>query len=525
MMCKKIHSTFLLFFISFFGVSQGIFNNGANIVLSGAAQIYIDGGANGGYFSQNAGVIHPSATGVVTMEGNWTNNSANTGFFTDNGLVIMNGANQSIGGSSSTTFYNLSLQGSGIKTQNINTSVGGVSTTTGTLNVGAVIYDLNSNILTLTNPATNAITASSGYVLSETNAAANPSILRWNMGTSTGAHVFPFGVAATQIPFTFDKTTAGAANIDVSTRATSASDNAPWASGVSFFYCPNNSFSGNPCAVNSVIDRWWDVTPDAAVTSNITFSYRGIENTLNAPYNSGNIGAQWWDGSGWANDNATISSVLAVSSGVGNVTANSLTQYGPFVLSSSTIPLPVELTDMAVKCTIEGNLINWTTATETNSDYFAIEHSTDAERFTEIYRTKAAGNSRHQIKYSFTHSPSNDAEVNYYRIIQTDRDQNFKKFKVLSSQNCQTKTNHVQVNNTINGEVFILFNNAVASPYSIKVYDLLGKLITEENITAPKGTLNMPLHVSQALSGSLYILQVNGNTVQKSQKIILNPEP
>ncbi|MEO6304832.1 MAG: hypothetical protein ABIP51_16850, partial [Bacteroidia bacterium] len=202
------------------GFSQGIINNGGSIVFSGAAHIYVAGGTNGDYLSQAAGIVYPSATSNIWIEGDWTNNSANTGFFSDNGTVNMNGANESINGTNSTTFFNLTLLGSGVKTQNLSTSVGGVVTTNGVLSVGNVIYDLNSNLLTITNPVGAAVTSGTGYILSETNVATNPSIIRWNMGTNTGAHVYPFGVAGTQIPFTFNKTTAGAANINVSTRAT-----------------------------------------------------------------------------------------------------------------------------------------------------------------------------------------------------------------------------------------------------------------------------------------------------------------
>jgi hypothetical protein len=98
---------------------QGIINNGASIVFSGAAHIYVAGGTNGDYLSQAGGLVHPSATGNIWMEGDWTNNSANTGFFSDNGTVNLNGANQTINGTTSTTFNNLTLLGSGIKTQNL----------------------------------------------------------------------------------------------------------------------------------------------------------------------------------------------------------------------------------------------------------------------------------------------------------------------------------------------------------------------------------------------------------------------
>jgi len=76
--------------------SQGILNNGARIVFSGAAQIYVAGGTNGDYLSQAGGLIDPSATGIITIEGDWTNNAGNTGFGSDNGTTVLNGAAQSI---------------------------------------------------------------------------------------------------------------------------------------------------------------------------------------------------------------------------------------------------------------------------------------------------------------------------------------------------------------------------------------------------------------------------------------------
>lgn len=525
----KKHIVFVFVIISHLLLSQGIVNNGGNIVLTGAAYIYIDGGANGGYLSQSGGIINPSATGTISLEGNWTNNSANTGFSADRGLVILNGANQTILGTNSITFYDLRLAGSGVKTQNINTSVGGVATTTGTLTLGSLIYDLNSNILTLTNPATGAVTAGTGYMLSETNVATNPSVVRWNMGTSTGAHIIPFGVAGTQIPLTFNKTTAGASDIDFSTRATAASDNQPWAGasnvgGVSFFYCPNNTMSGNSCAANSVIDRWWDITPSSAVTANITLSYRGSENTLTAPYDVGNVGIQWWDGSAWNLDNATSGSALAVTSGVGNVSANGLSQFCPFVISSVLVPLPVEISQMDVRCLSDGNLISWTTSSENNSDLFIVEKSKDAVSFSQIAQIKAAGNSKKNLYYSYIdHIGSDMQNISYYRIKEVDVNGNSKKYKVLSSQNCNLKSTEISISNTQDGIVFISINSSKECEYSFKIYNLMGILVKEEKANLSKGLNKIQLQ-TQNIQQSVYLLNVSGNGVTKNQKVaISNP--
>jgi hypothetical protein len=523
---RTIIKYFLLTAISLpaFAFAQGIINNGGSIVFSGAAHIYIDGGTNGDYLSQAGGIVYPSATGNIWMEGDWTNNSANTGFFSDNGTVNLNGANQTINGTNSTTFNNLTLLGSGVKTQNLNTNVGGVVTTNGVLSVGNVIYDLNSFLLTITNPLAAAVTFGTGYVLSETNAAVNPSIMRWNMGASVGAHIYPFGVAGTQIPFTFNKTTGGISNIDVSTRATGASDNLPWAGAsnvgaVSFFYCPNNTMAGNPCATNSVIDRWWDITPSAAVTANCTFSYRGIENTLNAPYNAQNIGAQWWDGSAWNLDNATTGSAAAVVAGVGAVTANALTQFCPYVLSSVTIPLPIDLIDFSAVCDGENNVVlNWSSASERNSAYFDIMNSKDGFTFTKINSVTAKGNSAAINHYSFV-VENKKSLGNYFRLRMVDNDLTSRNSKTeYVSDDCNLEEEKPNLYYNQNNGIVVTSTNKDATSYTLNIIDAAGRLIRTESLPIHAGYNNIT--ISTELATGVYLVNLTYNNGQMISKKI-----
>jgi len=504
---------------------QGIINNGGQIVLSGAAQIYIDGGTAGDYLSQTGGIVVPSAAGVITMEGDWTNNSANTGFSADAGTVVFAGAAQFINGTNSTIFFNLNLQGSGVKTQNLNTSVGGVATTNGVLSVGGVIYDLNTFTLTMTNPATTGITFGAGYILSETNVAVNPSVLRWNMGASTGVHIYPFGVAGTQIPFTFNKTTAGVSNVDVSTRSTIASDNLPSAGAsnvgaVTFFYCPNNGLGGSPCAANSVVDRWWDITPSGAVTADATFSYRGIENTLNAPYNSGNIGAQFWDGSYWNPNNATIGSAPAVVAGVGTVLASGLTQFCPYVLSSVTVPLPIELIDFKASCTSNNVILNWSTASEKNASHFEIMNSADGINFSKIASVNAAGNSTSLKKYSYVVENKN-VSGKYFRLKLVDKDLSFKNSVTeFVSDDCNNKDEIPTIYYNQQSGIVITSISKDVSNYTLNIIDAAGRLITNNVLPVNAGYNNIV--INPQLANGMYMLHLSyNNGLMLSKKIIL----
>ena len=258
-MTKLFFRYICFIFFAKFSFSQGVYNNGANIVFSGASQMYIDGVGSGHYLSATAttGSITSSSTSTITLLGNWTNNTTNNGFNpSDGGGVVLAGNAQSIGGTTATAFNNLTLSGNGVKTLAVNsTTVGGQTTFAGVLAVGSSTLDLNSNRLDVTNGATGAITsAAAGYILSETSFSVNPSIVRWYARTTTGAHIYPFGVASSKIPFTFNITVAMASAsgyIDVSTRATPTSNNVPWG-GISNVAAVTNMYSFNLAADGSI---------------------------------------------------------------------------------------------------------------------------------------------------------------------------------------------------------------------------------------------------------------------------------
>jgi hypothetical protein len=92
---------------------QGIINNGAYLVLANGAYVHVDGGASGGFTNQGNGRITVTNTGTIRLEGNWVNNASNIAFTSNNGTVELTGANQTIGGSNTTAFNNLTLLGTG----------------------------------------------------------------------------------------------------------------------------------------------------------------------------------------------------------------------------------------------------------------------------------------------------------------------------------------------------------------------------------------------------------------------------
>lgn len=507
--------TILVCFFTNLFVAQGLVNNGASIVITNGANVYIDGDANGKFTNQNGGLVkNASVGGNILLEGNWINNATNVVFQNDGAKVHFKGAAQTIGGSNSTTFYTLKLLGSGTKTLAVNTKVGGISIKTGVLELGTRPLNLNSNTLTISNPLGSAITNSTGYIISETNSAVNPSIVKWEMGTNTGAHVYPFGVTGTLIPFTFNKTTSNASDVSVSTRATSSSSNTPW-SGVSSVAAVSNMASAvlnlADASEESVIDRWWDIHTSAATTGDLIFSYRGVENTTTTDPTA-SFSAQHWNGNSW---DPQVGSGIGVTSGVGTVSVSGASSFSPWVLSTtSSGPLPVSLLDFKVNCNSESKaILFWSTESESNSADFIIERSRDLITWEYVESIQAAGNSSSYLAYTITDFNALSG-VSYYRLNQRDFN-GAEKYYGPISLNCNSEEQITIFPNPSAGFFTVqVTSNSLFNPSKIELFNLEGKLIAYRDIQIIEG--NNQFIFNEHLAEGIYILRVSDseNTIR-----------
>src|SRR5581483_4828878 len=78
-------------------------------------------------------------------------------------------------------------------------------------------------------------------------------------------------------------------------------------------------------------------------------------------------------------------------------------------LSASQLLLKGEAKDTA-------NLLSWQTATETNTDHFNLEFSTNDSAFSTVATIQAKGNASVASNYSTSHKPTVQAAFYYYRL-------------------------------------------------------------------------------------------------------------
>lgn len=365
---------------------------------------------------------------TINVGGDWINNGTFT-ITTSTANIVFNGTGptqpQLISGTTVTTFPNLTINTANTTDRVLLSTNANMS---GVLDLRQGRLDPNGLIFSVTNPSTAAIVRTSpslGYIYSEKNSAPY-SELRWTVGTTTGAFVFPFGVSeavADYIPFTFNVTSAGApaaGTVSVATYGT-PSNNLPLPSGVTNINGPggiNNSAN--------TVDRFWIITPAGFSTttpvSTLTFTATSTEvGSISNPRAQRWAPANYWDPAIGGQTNPT-----AFSATVPNVSG-----YSPWALAAAASPLPVQLISFEAKSSDGYVKLNWRTASEINNDYFTVERSNGGEKFEEVLTVKGMGTKTTETHYS--HKDMNPyAGISYYRLKQTDFDGKFSYSDVVS---------------------------------------------------------------------------------------------
>lgn len=479
--------------------AQFVTNNNLAITIENGLQVTM----NGDIQNQNATTINNN--GTIYLDGNWINNTNNNCFGTSQGTVIFKGNNQTIGGSTTTAFNNIILQNSGTKTLLTDISAGGnYAVPSGTLDAGNSVLDLNSKTLFVTNSSTNAVTAATGYILSED--VDNSSKINWTINNTNGAHTIPFGnTAGALIPLTFNLTSGNAGAVTFSTYATSAI-NLP----LPILPLPVTHVRNNTGADNSAntVDRFWQIDVTGNPTASLTFTYAPTENAANTNVNM--IAQRWINStSGWSlplsgQSNPTTQSVLV----------NNVTTFGPWAVASVLSPLPIQLLQFTATPKNKNVVCQWSTASEINNAYFTVEKSKDASSFEYVGVVNGQGNSSTIQNYALTDTnPFNN--ISYYRLKQTDYNGNFtySEIKVVNMVNNETSISVSVFPNPVAD-----FLNIVATQYplQISIADATGKTLKEFEMNEA----NFKIDFTAFAQGIYYVNCSNQSGERNIQKVV-----
>jgi len=211
---------------------------------------------------------------------------------------------------------------------------------------------------------------------------------------------------------------------------------------------------------------------------------------------------------------ASCTVTFALSPGSNDISATAVRTSGaapqcPGLLTSINV-LPIELKSFDLVIIEDQTKVIWTTASETNNDYFSIERSADGTSFDAIGEIKGAGNSNTSVSYEFT-----DAKplvgINYYRIKQTDFDGKFS-YTDIKSVRHNTFGNLNITPRTTEGRLQITTD---AEDYSIDVYNVAGQQVK----SYPSLSLDQTISIDELTAG-LYYIKVNVDGQVETTKIV-----
>src|ERR1035437_1745521 len=188
--------------------------------------------------------------------------------------------------------------------------------------------------------------------------------------------------------------------------------------------------------------------------------------------------------------------------------------------------LPVELTSFTAKQSVNGVGLQWATATEVSNFGFDIERTSlvtqnNQTNWEKIGFISGHGNSNSPNNYSFIDNKPLSGK-SQYRLKQIDKDGAFKYTNAIEVVSVILKYDLAQnYPNPFNPSTLITYSIPKSSNVMVKVYNVLGKLITtlvNENQEAGIYKINFD---ARGLSNGVYFYKIQAGSHTSVKKMLL----
>lgn len=165
-----------------------------------------------------------------------------------------------------------------------------------------------------------------------------------------------------------------------------------------------------------------------------------------------------------------------------NLTADDLTACNNNGNNGSyqNVILPIELLYFDAELVNKEIMIRWSTASETNNDYFTVQRSIHGTDWSDVGTEKGAGNSSMILNYVLVDESPNNG-INYYRLKQTDYDGKYSYSDIVAI----TFKNNPGIALFPNpASEFIFLRGIDKEDYMVKLYTTLGEVVFAERNTS-----------------------------------------
>lgn len=275
--------------------------------------------------------------------------------------------------------------------------------------------------------------------------------------------------------------------------------------------------------------EYWKISSNEAITANFV-----AEASTDMHFNSetaeedripANIQMAFYDNNRWTNvggsasidgNTLTITGAEIPASATRGISGN----YTTFGSKSKSTVLPIELVSFTANCNGRSALIEWTTATEKNNDFFVLERSHDAVNFKEIARIAGAGNSIEPISYAYTDFGVRNGD-NYYRLVQFDYDGTSTTSEIIVA-NCLGTDGEPEVlayPNPFGDDLTLRFENFGNIQATVEVYDMLGRMVHTQKVNCSQNDYEVVLRLA-GLSDGTYNVRISAKEFVLNKKVV-----
>jgi hypothetical protein len=245
-------------------------------------------------------------------------------------------------------------------------------------------------------------------------------------------------------------------------------------------------------------------------------------------------------GGGVVYSNMTLSASSSVNGGAAGTTNKFTSNYGAtagaagFIVQTITqsqtptfpiacVVLSVNFLDLAAEQTNGLATIRWNVAGETDTREYLVEKSTDGVNFSVIGHTPYTSGSASTNNYEY---PDNNAFANsgvvYYRIKELENSGRYQYSKIVSLRADASTGTFSVYPNPARTTAAVSFVSAARTEVSLRLFDLKGGIVWQQQYQANKGQNIIQLNNIGAFPNGMYILQWSDGSRTGQAKLVVN---
>jgi len=185
---------------------------------------------------------------------------------------------------------------------------------------------------------------------------------------------------------------------------------------------------------------------------------------------------------------------------------------------------PVELISNYVTCLGNAVQMSWTTASETNNDYFSIDKTKDLSNWYDVGTVSGSGTTNTVHLYNLTDNTPFSGK-SYYRLKQVDFDGASKTYDPVSTECIDVEANTFEIINIVPNEshdgLAITYNVPEVGKVDLYVIDNLGQRLTNTRNNSTKGLNMVTMSLRHPLAIGIYMIAIECNEKVFTQKVFI----